>query len=144
MNFEKSPISNHQGGSQIPIPFGGNQPRQDYQQQYAPQQQYGNHYAPEPPAKSGRGLFGLILLLIGVTIGFAVGYFYNKLRSRVSGLVGNTKPQQFPIVPIADIKEKTIEEQHQEFRDSSLEAFSINLPQKEKIGFKIDENHEEQ
>lgn len=144
MNFEKTPISNNPGGSQMPIPFGGSQQSHNYQQQYAPQQ-YGNRYAPEPQAKSGRGIFGLILLLMGVTIGFFVGFYYNKLRSRVSGLVGKPKPQPFPIVPIADVAEKTIEQQHKEFRDNSgLDAFSLKIPEKKPIGFEIDQNNEEQ
>jgi len=147
MNFEKTPLSNSQGGTQVPIPFGGSQ-HSNYQQQYAPQQyepqQYGPSYAPKPPANSKRVVFGLILWLLGLTIGFCVGYLFKNFRSRVSNLVSKPKPQMIPIVPIAQVDEKTIEQQHQEFRDSSLSSFSLKIPEKEQIGFKIDENNEDE
>jgi hypothetical protein len=141
MNFERNPVSNPAYTSnQYPPNIGTQQnlfPNQNYQQH---QQQ---PYQPEPAPKKGRGLFGFMLALFGLIIGFVAGYFFSQFKAKLANTAQRLKPT-VPLTPVMPARQpdKTIEEQHVEFREKSLESISL-FPEKKPIGFEFDYSEED-
>jgi hypothetical protein len=85
-----------------------------------------------------------MLAIFGLIIGFVAGYFFSQFKAKLANTAQRLKPTVplTPVMPPARHPDKTIEEQHVEFREKSFETMTL-FPEKKPIGFEFDFSEED-